>query len=111
MLNHSPGDRPLSIKLIVLYPPPLDEAAFERAYHTQHMPFMRSVISPGERVPTFRVLRSSGTAIYRVAQIDFESSAELEAFGRSEAGQHARRSSESVSTGGAPQILVCEKDP
>jgi uncharacterized protein (TIGR02118 family) len=101
----------LSIKLIVLYPPPVDEAAFERAYHTQHMPFMRSVISPSERVPTFRVTRSSGTPIYRVAQIDFENIAELEAFGRSEAGKRARRSSESVSTGGAPLVLICEKDP
>ena len=100
----------MSIKFIVLYPPPLDEAAFERAYHAQHMPFMRSVITPSERVPTFRVVRSSSTPIYRVAQIDFESIGELDAFGRSEAGKHARRSSESISTGGAPLVLICEKD-
>lgn len=105
------GRSTLSIKLIVLYPKPLDEAAFERTYHEQHMPFMRSVISPSERVPTYRVRESTGTPFYRVAQIDFEDFAELESFGQSEHGTHARRSSEAVSTGGAPLVLICEKDP
>ena len=100
----------MSIKLIVLYPRPIDEAVFEQVYHDQHMRLMRRLITPAERTPTYRVRLPGAAPFYRMAEVHFDSLAELEAFASSDEGKGARRSSEAVSTGGKPVVLVCEKD-
>lgn len=100
----------MSIKLMVLYPNPADQAAFEQQYHGKHMPLMRSIITPASRVPTYRVRHGAALPFYRVAEIHFENAAELEAFVSSEAAHRARQSSEAVSTGGKPLLLVCDQD-
>jgi uncharacterized protein (TIGR02118 family) len=100
----------MSIKVVVLYPPPIDEAAFEARYHGQHMPLMRGLIGPAERTPTFRIRGDGAARFYRMAEIHFASLAEVSAFGSSEGGQRARRSSEGVSSGGKPLLLICERD-
>lgn len=101
----------MSIKLVVLYPRPLDEQVFERIYHGQHMPLMRSLIAPGTRLRTYRVRMPDGAPFYRMAEVDFDDLAQLDAFARSEGGKGAKRSSAQVSTGGAPCTLICEEDP
>lgn len=45
-----------AVKLVVLYPHPRDPAAFEKAYHDEHMPLMRRLIGSEEATPTFRAL-------------------------------------------------------
>jgi uncharacterized protein (TIGR02118 family) len=102
--------RSMSIKLVVLYPPPIDELVFERLYHGQHMPLMRSLITPASRLRTYRVRMPDGP-FYRMAEVDFDDLGQLDAFARSEGGKGARRSSQHVSTGGEPCTLVCERDP
>jgi uncharacterized protein (TIGR02118 family) len=102
--------RTMPIKAIVLYPPPDDPQLFERRYHGEHMPLMRSLIEPESRIPTFRIRGPQGAPFYRMAEVHFASLEELNAFARSEAGQDARRSSERVSSGGKPIVLVCEPD-
>lgn len=101
----------MSIKLVVLYPRPIDEAVFERAYHGQHMPLMRSLIAPTSRLRTHRVRMPDGAPFYRMAEVDFDDLAQLDAFARSEGGHGARRSAMQVSTGGDTCILICESDP
>lgn len=101
----------MSVKLIVLYPQPIDEQAFERAYHGQHMPLMRSLIAPASRLRTHRVRMPNGAPFYRMAEVDFDDLTQLEAFVQSEGGKHARRSADQVSTGGGTSILICETDP
>jgi uncharacterized protein (TIGR02118 family) len=100
----------VSIKLVVLYPRPIDEEIFEQVYHNQHMPLMRRLITPAERTPTYRVRLPSDAPFYRMAEVHFASLAELEAFASSEEGKAARHSSSAVSTGGKPSILICERD-
>jgi uncharacterized protein (TIGR02118 family) len=100
----------MPVKVVVLYPQPTSEAAFEAAYHGQHMPLMHSLIEPASRVPTFRVRAPQGAPFYRQAEIHFPSLAELYAFANSEQAETARRSSERVSSGGKPIVLVCEAD-
>lgn len=101
----------MSIKLVVLYPPPIDEHAFERAYHAQHMPLMHSQVAPASRLRTYRIRMADGSTLYRLAEVDFADLGQLDAFSRSDGGKAARRSSHQVSTGGAPRVLICEPDP
>ena len=100
----------MSIKLVVLYPPPSDPLQFERAYHAQHMPLMRRLITPALRTPTFRVIGPAAAPFYRMAEVHFPSIVELSAFASSEAGQGAQRSALHVSTGGPPTLVVCAAD-
>ena len=101
----------MSVKLIVLYPRPIDEHVFERKYHGQHMPLMRSLIAPTSRLRTHRVRVPDNAPFYRMAEVDFDDVAQLDAFARSEGGKGARRSASELSTGGEPWTLVCEQDP
>ena len=100
----------MSIKLVVLYPAPIDEAKFEQLYHSRHMPLMRSLIAPDSRTRTYRVRLPDGAPFYRMAEVDFDSLAEFDAFATSEQGKGARRSADSLSTGGKPIVLICERD-
>jgi uncharacterized protein (TIGR02118 family) len=98
------------IKIVVLYPQPTDSPMFERVYHHEHLPLMRRLITPADRVPTYRV-RDASAPFYRMAEIHFPNLAALEAFGGSRDARVARQSSEQVSTGGKPVVLVCDADP
>lgn len=100
----------MAAKVLVLYPHPVEPAAFERSYHEQHMPMMRSMISPPSRVPTYRVEGGSSAPFYRVAEIHFDDLEQLRAFGASPDAEVARRSSRLNSTGGEPIVLVCLAD-
>jgi uncharacterized protein (TIGR02118 family) len=100
----------MPIKIIVLYPQPNDAPAFERAYHGEHMPLMRSLLKPAERTPTFKIVGRGSVPFYRMAEVHFSNMEELTAFASSEAGQGARRSSERMSTGGKPLVLICQPD-
>ena len=101
----------MSIKLVVLYPRPIDESVFERMYHGQHIPLMRSLIAPASRVRTYRVRMPESSPFYRMAEVDFDDLAEFDAFARSDGSKGARRSAQQVSTGGEPWTLICERDP
>jgi len=101
---------PVSIKLVVLYPRPIDEQHFERIYHAEHMPLMRRLITPPARTPTYRVRLPSDAPFYRMAEVHFDTLADLQAFANSEEGRGARHSSAAVSTGGKPVVLICEAD-
>ena len=99
-------------KVVVLYPPPTDPAAFEAAYHGQHMPLMHWLVGDTAALPTFKVI-DTGRAppFYRMAEIHFADRAALDAFIASDATAVGGRSLRAVSTGGAPIVFVCEGDP
>ena len=100
----------MSIKLVVLYPTPTDPAAFERAYHAEHMPLMRRLITPDERTPTFKIVGPQSAPFYRMAEVHFETLEALTAFATSAEGKHARASAQRLSTGGETVVLVCQAD-
>ena len=103
----------MSVKLVVLYPPPIDEEEFERRYVGEHLPLMRTLLGPDVPLPTYRILSPAGGAgpYYRVAEIHFRDAGELQRFARSEGAERGRASSVAVSTGGPPLLLVCEQQP
>jgi uncharacterized protein (TIGR02118 family) len=99
-------------KLIVLYPPPVDAATFERRYSVEHVPMVLEKIPGLKKFVAARVLGTpTGTAPYqRVAELYFESSASLQAAIASAGGQATVAHAMEISTGGPPVVLIAEDD-
>jgi uncharacterized protein (TIGR02118 family) len=99
------------VKLIVLYGPPTDRAAFEDHYANTHAPLVAKV--PG--VVLFEPSRVVGTPdgseppYYRVAELSFESEAAMQSSLGSPEGQETVGDIANFATGGAT-VLVCAVD-
>ena len=100
----------MSVQLLVIYPPPKDPVAFERAYREQHLPYAgpRLMAAGATGVTTKRVLGSpSGTpAFHWISFIDFPSPEAAQTCAKSKGGQEALNHAASISTGGQPQYLL-----
>jgi uncharacterized protein (TIGR02118 family) len=99
-------------KLIVLYPPPADAAAFERRYHLEHAPMVMEKIPGLKKFVAARVLGSpAGSAPYqRVAELYFDSMESLQSAVASPGGQATVAHAVEISTGGPPVVLIAEDD-
>ena len=101
----------MTIKLVVLYPHPIDADEFERLYVGKHLPLMRELVGPGVPLPTYRTIGSGERQppFYRVAEIHFRSMDHFNEFTGSGRSKIGHESSVKVSTGGKPIYLVCEE--
>jgi len=101
----------MTVKLVVLYPHPVDKGEFERSYVSDHLPLMRRLVGPDIPLPTYRTLGlgAESAPYYGIAEIHFGDLERLKAFVRSEQARIGRRSSRSLSTGGEPVVLLCEQ--
>src|SRR5215469_5779518 len=83
----------MSVELLVIYPPPKDPAAFERAYREQHLPYAgpRLMGAGATGVTTKRVLGSPGgtPAFHWISFIAFPTPEAAQACAKSTAGQEA----------------------
>ena len=97
-------------RLVVLYPPPTDVAAFERAYVEEHAPLVWAQLAGVRRLDAARVVRGErGDAPYHwVAELHFDSMAALTEAAASDGGQRLAGHARQISTGGAPVILIVE---
>jgi uncharacterized protein (TIGR02118 family) len=99
------------VKLMVLYGPPADRAAFEEYYATTHT----AIAAKTPNVARFEAGRVVGTpdgsepAYYRCAELWFESDDALRAAMASPAGQATVADVANFATGGAT-VLVAEVD-
>jgi uncharacterized protein (TIGR02118 family) len=102
----------MNVKLVVLYPYPQDQAAFEKAYTTEHIPMVAQKLTRCTKAVYTRVLMSpqGSSPFCRIAELYYPSLEALQAdFSTPEAqalGAHAV----SISTGGAAISLVCEDE-
>jgi uncharacterized protein (TIGR02118 family) len=98
-------------KLVVIYPRPLDEEAFERAYRDEHTPMIEQKLKGVSRFVATKVLSSpqGRVAAYRLAELHFASMDELRKATESEAGKELMEHAKKISTGGIPIVLVCEE--
>jgi len=102
----------MSIKLVVLYPYPEDQDAFEQAYTSEHIPMVASHLTRCTKAVYSRVLMSpQGDSPYcRIAELYYPTLEALQAdFSTSEAqelGAHAA----SISTGGVALSIVCDEE-
>jgi uncharacterized protein (TIGR02118 family) len=99
-------------KLLVLYPPPSDEATFERRYQSEHAPMVMTKIPGLKKFVAARVVGSpAGKPPYqRVAELYFDSMESLQAAVASPGGQTTVAHAMEISTGGAPTVLIAEDD-
>ncbi len=101
------------VKLVVLYPTPTDVEAFDKAYAEEHAPMVNEKI-PNLSGWTASKVMSTPTGdsppYHLVAELYFPSVEALqEAFG-TEGGQETAAHAFSISTGGAPVLLVSEEE-
>jgi uncharacterized protein (TIGR02118 family) len=102
----------MSVKIVVLYPYPNDQEAFEKAYTEEHIPLVAKSLTRLTKAAYSRVLMSpSGAAPFcRIAELHYPSLEALQAdFSTSESqalGTHAL----SISTGGAAVTLICDEE-
>ena len=100
------------VKLMVMYPRPLDIEAFEKLYQEEHVPMAVEKL-PGKTklVATKVVATPDGTPppFYRIAEVYFPSLEALQACAQSDGGKETIAHAVKISSGGAPIFLVAEE--
>jgi uncharacterized protein (TIGR02118 family) len=101
-------------KVIVLYPSPRDQGLFEREYTQNHVPMVTAQAFKG--IQKFVAARVVGTAdgsaspFYRIAELHFPSMEALQTAVASASAQAVVAHAISISSGGAPVVLVAEEE-
>src|SRR5581483_1740954 len=100
------------VKVVVIYPRPQDEAAFEKAYLDEHIPMVEEKLKGMTRMVLTKVLNSpqGKVAAYRLADVHFSTMDDLTICVESEGGKQVIEHALKLSTGGPPIMLVCEED-
>ena len=101
-------------KVVVLYPPPRDVEAFERAYAQDHAPMVTPENFTGmTRFVATKVVGTpdgSPAGFHRIAELHFPSLEALQAAAASAAAQEVIAHALSISSGGPPVFLVAEEE-
>src|SRR5574338_354308 len=102
----------MTTHLLILYPIPKDRAAFDRAYREEHLPYAaprpagatgvatRRVVGPGFAPPPYHLM--SG--------VSFSTLDALKSCAASAGGKEALAHAASISSGGAPLLIVATDD-
>ena len=98
-------------KIVVLYPPPKDEAAFEKVYAEEHIPMAVAKLGGKTKMVATRILGApmGKPAFYRMAEIHFPSLETLQDCLASPGGQETAAHAISISSGGMPTFLIAEE--
>ena len=101
-----------SVKIVVIYPRPQDEAAFEKAYKDEHIPMVEEKMKGMTRLVLTKVNGSpqGKVAAYRIAEVHFPTLEDLQKSVESEGGQQVVAHAAKISTGGPPIMLVCDEE-
>ncbi len=105
----------MSVKLVVLYPYPKDQAAFEKAYTTEHIPLVAKIVQKFGRCTKAvytRVLMSpeGASPFCRIAELHYPSLEALQADFSTPEAQELGAHAVSISTGGPALSLVCDEE-
>ena len=100
------------VKVVVIYPRPQDEQAFEQVYTEQHIPLAEQKLKGITRLVLTKVTGSpqGKVSAYRIAEAYFPSMDELNACIESDGGKEVIAHAQEISTGGAPLFLICEEE-
>ena len=99
-------------KIVVLYPQPTDEAAFEKAYVGQHFPMAVAKLEGKTKMVGSKMMRGpdgSKAPFYRIAEIHFPSLKALQDCLASPGGQETTADAIAISSGGAPIFMIAEE--
>jgi uncharacterized protein (TIGR02118 family) len=100
------------VKVILIFPHPQNESAFESAYLEHHVPMVEEKLKGITRLVLTKVTSSpqGKVAAYRIAEVYFSSMNDLTNCIESEAGKEVLAHAQAISTGGPPLILICEEE-
>jgi uncharacterized protein (TIGR02118 family) len=99
--------------LLVMYPPQKDPAAFARAYKEEHLPYAGPrLMSAGATGVVSKKVAPAGDRLpyHAISDVSFPSLQALQACAESKGGKEALAHAASISTGGAPKILILTDD-
>ena len=98
----------MAAHLLVLYPTPKDTEAFDRAYRDEHLPYAGPRLAGATDVATKRVVGPAFAPppYYLMSDVSFPSIEVLKACAASNGGQEALAHASSISSGGAPLVMV-----
>lgn len=99
-------------KLVLIYPRPQDEAAFEKVYKEVHLPMVEASLLGMNRFVAVRIVGSpqGQTRTYRISEAHFSDLPALQACMESEGCKRMMEHARSISTGGPPIVLVCQEE-
>lgn len=101
----------MTAHLLVLYPQPRDAAAFDRAYRKEHLPYAGPRLKGATGVATRKVVGPTASPpYYLMSDVSFPTVEALKACAASPSGQEALAHAASISSGGAPTIVVVADD-
>jgi uncharacterized protein (TIGR02118 family) len=100
-----------SVKLVMLFPNPIDVATFEEAYASQQLPLLTARLGGETKVRLTKVLGAPDghPAFHQMAEIYFPSLEALENSLASPEAQEIAANAIAISTGGTPVFLFCEE--
>jgi uncharacterized protein (TIGR02118 family) len=100
------------VKLVVIYPRPTNIEAFEKLYQDEHVPMAVEKLAGKTRAVMSKVIASplGNPPFYRIAEIHFPSMEALQSCAASEGGQATLAHATSISSGGAPIVLIAEEE-
>ena len=100
------------VKVVVIYPRPQDEEAFEQAYKDEHLPMAEEKLKGMTRLVATKVLSSPQGKVtaYRIAELHFPSLEDLSKCLESDEGKQVVEHATKLSTGGPPIVLICEEE-
>jgi uncharacterized protein (TIGR02118 family) len=100
------------VKVVMIYPRPQDEQAFEKTYLTEHVPLAERKLKGLTRLVLTKVTGSpqGKIAAYRLAEAYFSSMNDLQTCIDSDAGKEVIAHAQSISSGGPPLVLICEEE-
>ena len=102
----------MTAHLLILYPVPKDTEAFDRAYREEHLPYAGPRLVGATGVETKRVV-GPGFApppYHLMSDVSFPTLEALKACAGSEGGKQALAHAASISSGGAPMLMVVTDD-
>lgn len=102
----------MTAHLLILYPIPKDTKAFDRAYREEHLPYAGPKLTGATGVKTQRVA-GPGFApppYHLMSDVSFPTLDALKACAGTKGGQDALAHAASISTGGAPLLIVVTDD-
>jgi len=98
----------MTAHLLILYPIPKNTGEFDRAYRDEHLPYAGPRLVGANGVKTQRVV-GPGFApppYHLMSDVDFPTLEALKACAASESGKEALAHAASISSGGAPTLIV-----
>ena len=102
----------MSVKLLVLYPTPVDLEEFDRRYEKEHLPLGKKELVGATGLASHRILGSPAgkSPFARLTEISFPSLKAVQETAALPGAQKTIANAVEISTGGAPHFMIVEEE-